>query len=104
MFYLWIILIKSENNYTIALETNFEVGKSESEVRDTYELPDKLILITTDRQSAFDRVRRHPVQRSSFESDERLVVRENETHCTKSCPFRPRSKCHHWQKMHCVSS
>ena len=56
MFYLWIILIKSENNYTIALETNFEVGKSESEVRDTYELPDKLILITTDRQSAFDRV------------------------------------------------
>ncbi|MFA6027737.1 MAG: phosphoribosylaminoimidazolesuccinocarboxamide synthase [Patescibacteria group bacterium] len=31
---------------------NFKKGK----VRDTYEQPDKLILVTTDRQSAFDRI------------------------------------------------
>ena len=38
-------------------ETNLNVGKKfVGKVRDTYELPDKLILITTDRQSAFDRV------------------------------------------------
>ncbi len=38
-------------------ETNLEIGtKRIGKVRDTYELPDKMILITTDRQSAFDRV------------------------------------------------
>ncbi len=37
--------------------TNLEIGKKKiGKVRDTYELPDKMILITTDRQSAFDRV------------------------------------------------
>ena len=37
--------------------TDFSFGKKRvGKVRDTYELPDKLILITTDRQSAFDRV------------------------------------------------
>lgn len=38
-------------------ETNFHFGKKyQGKVRDTYELDDKLVLITTDRQSAFDRV------------------------------------------------
>ncbi len=38
-------------------ETNLQVGKKRvGKVRDTYELDDKLILVTTDRQSAFDRV------------------------------------------------
>jgi len=38
-------------------ETNLPIGKKyRGKVRDTYELEDKLILITTDRQSAFDRV------------------------------------------------
>src|SRR5687768_12057107 len=38
-------------------ETNFHLGKKyQGKVRDTYDLGDKLILITTDRQSAFDRV------------------------------------------------
>lgn len=38
-------------------ETNFNVGqKYQGKVRDTYDLGDKLVLITTDRQSAFDRV------------------------------------------------
>jgi phosphoribosylaminoimidazole-succinocarboxamide synthase len=38
-------------------ETNFKFGKKyQGKVRDTYDLGDKLILITTDRQSAFDRV------------------------------------------------
>jgi phosphoribosylaminoimidazole-succinocarboxamide synthase len=38
-------------------ETNFTFGKKYlGKVRDTYDLGDKLILITTDRQSAFDRV------------------------------------------------
>ena len=38
-------------------KTNFTFGKKyEGKVRDIYELDDKLILITTDRQSAFDRV------------------------------------------------
>lgn len=37
--------------------TNFSVGKKyQGKVRDTYDLGDKLMLITTDRQSAFDRV------------------------------------------------
>lgn len=38
-------------------ETNFDFGKRyKGKVRDTYDLGDKLILVTTDRQSAFDRL------------------------------------------------
>lgn len=38
-------------------ETNFDFGKKyQGKVRDTYDLGDRLLLITTDRQSAFDRV------------------------------------------------
>jgi len=38
-------------------ETNFTFGKKyRGKVRDTYDLGDKLLLVTTDRQSAFDRV------------------------------------------------
>jgi phosphoribosylaminoimidazole-succinocarboxamide synthase len=38
-------------------ETSFHFGKKyQGKVRDTYDLVDKLILVTTDRQSAFDRV------------------------------------------------
>jgi phosphoribosylaminoimidazole-succinocarboxamide synthase len=38
-------------------ETDFQLGqKYRGKVRDTYDLGDKLLLITTDRQSAFDRV------------------------------------------------
>src|ERR1700729_1972970 len=38
-------------------ETTLNIGpKLQGKVRDTYDLGDKLILITTDRQSAFDRV------------------------------------------------
>lgn len=38
-------------------ETDFTFGKKyRGKVRDTYDLGDKLILVTTDRQSAFDRV------------------------------------------------
>lgn len=38
-------------------ETHFTFGtKYQGKVRDTYDLGDKLILVTTDRQSAFDRV------------------------------------------------
>jgi phosphoribosylaminoimidazole-succinocarboxamide synthase len=38
-------------------ETSYKFGqKYEGKVRDTYDLGDKIILITTDRQSAFDRV------------------------------------------------
>lgn len=38
-------------------ETNFKFGtKYRGKVRDTYDLGDKLLLVTTDRQSAFDRI------------------------------------------------
>lgn len=38
-------------------ETNFNFGKKyQGKVRDTYDCGDKLVLITTDRQSAFDKV------------------------------------------------
>jgi phosphoribosylaminoimidazole-succinocarboxamide synthase len=38
-------------------ETNFTFGKKYlGKVRDTYDLGDKIVLITTDRQSAFDRL------------------------------------------------
>ena len=38
-------------------QTDFTFGKKyQGKVRDTYDLGDKLILVTTDRQSAFDRV------------------------------------------------
>lgn len=38
-------------------ETHFSFGKKyRGKVRDTYDLGDKLLLITTDRQSAFDRI------------------------------------------------
>jgi phosphoribosylaminoimidazole-succinocarboxamide synthase len=39
------------------IETNLNIGKKYvGKVRDTYDLGDKLILISTDRQSAFDRI------------------------------------------------
>jgi phosphoribosylaminoimidazole-succinocarboxamide synthase len=54
------------NDYTVPIynalsyclnETHLPVGKKyQGKVRDTYDVGDKLILITTDRQSAFDRV------------------------------------------------
>jgi phosphoribosylaminoimidazole-succinocarboxamide synthase len=38
-------------------QTQFTIGpKYQGKVRDTYDLGDKLVLVTTDRQSAFDRV------------------------------------------------
>lgn len=38
-------------------QTNFSFGKKyQGKVRDTYDCGDKLVLVTTDRQSAFDRV------------------------------------------------
>jgi len=49
---------KIENNLKNTLtETNLEIGKKKiGKVRDSYELDDEMILITTDRQSAFDRI------------------------------------------------
>ena len=48
--------IKTEVDNTL-IETNFPRGvKKTGKVRDQYELEDKIALITTDRQSAFDRV------------------------------------------------
>ncbi len=49
-------LIRKELNNCIT-ETSLPVGKKyRGKVRDVYDLGDKLILITTDRQSAFDRI------------------------------------------------
>ena len=48
--------IKAELNNTLT-ETNFPNGsKKTGKVRDQYDLGDKVALITTDRQSAFDRI------------------------------------------------
>ncbi len=48
--------IRSELNNCLTV-TDLPVGKKYSgKVRDTYDLGDKLVLITTDRQSAFDRI------------------------------------------------
>lgn len=49
---------KIENALSFCLtETHYEFGKKyQGKVRDTYDLGEKLVLITTDRQSAFDRV------------------------------------------------
>ena len=48
--------INSELQNTLT-ETNLAQGnKRTGKVRDQYELEDKIVLITTDRQSAFDRV------------------------------------------------
>src|SRR3990167_2426514 len=47
----------SQNLKNVLTETNIGIGeKKVGKVRDRYELPDKLILVTTDRQSAFDRI------------------------------------------------
>ena len=58
--------MKNFNDYTnrisralhnCLVETNLEIGaKTVGKVRDTYSLNDKMLLITTDRQSAFDRI------------------------------------------------
>lgn len=48
--------IKAQLNNCLT-ETNLSLGKKRiGKVRDSYELPDKMVLITTDRQSAFDRI------------------------------------------------
>jgi phosphoribosylaminoimidazole-succinocarboxamide synthase len=61
-----MIAMKYKNNYREQIskelnncitETNLPLGKKyRGKVRDVYDLGDKLILITTDRQSAFDRI------------------------------------------------
>lgn len=49
-------LFKDQLNETIK-ETNFSFGKKyKGKVRDVYEINDKLLIVTTDRISAFDRV------------------------------------------------
>ncbi|MEK7212988.1 MAG: phosphoribosylaminoimidazolesuccinocarboxamide synthase [Patescibacteria group bacterium] len=49
--------IIKQNLKNCLTETNLGAGKKRvGKVRDTYELADKMILITTDRQSAFDRI------------------------------------------------
>jgi phosphoribosylaminoimidazole-succinocarboxamide synthase len=49
--------IIKQNLKNCLTETNLEIGKKKiGKVRDSYELDDKMILITTDRQSAFDRI------------------------------------------------
>lgn len=49
--------IIQKNLHNVLTETTLELGKKFTrKVRDTYDVGDKLILITTDRQSAFDRV------------------------------------------------
>src|SRR3989339_252437 len=49
--------IIEKNIHNVLTETNFNIGvKKSGKVRDTYFTDDKIILITTDRQSAFDRV------------------------------------------------
>lgn len=49
-------IIKDNLNQCLT-ETNLDIGiKRSGKVRDTYETEDLLILITTDRQSAFDRI------------------------------------------------
>jgi phosphoribosylaminoimidazole-succinocarboxamide synthase len=46
-----------QNLKNVLTETNLDIGtKKVGKVRDSYELEDKMVLITTDRQSAFDRV------------------------------------------------
>lgn len=52
--YMHQILAQLDNCLT---ETNLPLpGKKQGKVRDTYQLEDRMVLITTDRQSAFDRV------------------------------------------------
>ena len=50
--------IIEKNIHNVLIETNFKnLGEKKiGKVRDTYFLQDKIILITTDRQSAFDRI------------------------------------------------
>src|SRR3989344_2064225 len=49
--------IIEKNIHNVLTETNFNIGvKKSGKVRDTYFTDDKIILITTDRQSAFDRI------------------------------------------------
>ncbi|MFA7654172.1 MAG: phosphoribosylaminoimidazolesuccinocarboxamide synthase [Candidatus Magasanikbacteria bacterium] len=49
-------IIKS-NLQNCLTQTDLSIGKKKiGKVRDTYELPNQMILITTDRQSAFDRI------------------------------------------------
>jgi len=49
--------IIEKNIRNVLIETDFKIGEKKSgKVRDTYFTDDKIILITTDRQSAFDRI------------------------------------------------
>ena len=49
-------IIKSNLHNCLTI-TDLKIGKKKiGKVRDSYELPDKMVLITTDRQSAFDRI------------------------------------------------
>ena len=58
------------------IETNISQGKKVvNKVRDRHDLGDRVLLITTDRQSAFDRVLAAvPFQRAGPQLDERMVV------------------------------
>ena len=52
----YLDLIQEELPFCLT-ETSFDFGKHyQGKVRDTYDLGDQLVIVTTDRQSAFDRV------------------------------------------------
>ena len=78
------------------IETNLSQGeKFEAKVRDRYDLGDRLVLITTDRQSAFDRVLAAiPFKGQVLNMTRRMVVRTDPPYCAKSGFVHPRSKRH----------
>jgi phosphoribosylaminoimidazole-succinocarboxamide synthase len=85
-------------------ETHLDVGaKYQGKVRDTYDLGDKLLLITTDRQSAFDRVLAAVPYKGQVLNLTSAWWFENRTHYSKSCDYFSGSECHDCEKMQCVS-
>jgi hypothetical protein len=75
-------------------QTSLAAGKKyQGKVRDTYALEDKLILITTDRQSAFDRVLAAIPFKGQVLNLTSAWWFENRTHHPQSRHRDTRSKC-----------
>jgi len=57
-------------------------NRKKGKVRDTFDLGDKLLLVTTDRQSAFDRILASiPFKRPGPEPSQLILVRQHSGHC-----------------------
>ena len=93
------------NNLTNTIQdTNIDApNKKVGKVRDAYFLDEKVVMISTDRQSAFDRVLAAIPYKGAVLNSVSAWWFKKTKHLFQPPYFYPRSKCFYSRKMYCLS-